>query len=349
MIVRMECGSSRSGRPAEGCVRCIEGSKMVLFVSGRCRQGCYYCPVSLDRKGKDVVFANERRAASWDDIFDEADSMDASGTGITGGDPLECMDRTLRAIRNLKERYGPGHHIHLYTATIDPERVRLLEEAGLDEIRFHPPVGMWPRMDETALSEIASGSRMDVGIEVPALPDKRSELDALLSYAENHGVSFANLNELEFSESNWNMMSEHGYEVVDDTSAAVAGSRELAADMMRRHRRMRIHFCASSFKDGIQLRRRLIRKAKRCARPFDSVTDDGTVVMGAVYGPETDVREALLSAGIPEDMMSYNGDLARMETDAVMLEGVTSGIPFKSYVIEEYPTADRLEVERRPL
>ena len=95
----------------------------------------------MDRKGKDAVFANERKVRSWDEIFEEADSMDAEGTGITGGDPLECMDRTLRAVRMLKERYGPGHHIHLYTATIDPERVRMLEEAGLDEIRDRLLVG----------------------------------------------------------------------------------------------------------------------------------------------------------------------------------------------------------------
>ena len=349
MILRMECGSSRSGRLSEGCVRCIEGAKMVLFVTGRCSHGCYYCPVSFDRKGKDTVFANERKVSSWDEIFEEADSMDAEGTGITGGDPLECMDRTLRAIRTLKERYGPGHHIHLYTATIDPEKVRMLEEAGLDEIRFHPPTGMWGRMDETRLSEIVSSSGMDVGIEVPALPDMREGLDALLSYAERIGIRFANLNELEFSESNWDMMAAHGYGLAEGLSAAVEGSRGLAMEMMRRHRRLSIHFCSSPFKDGVQLRRRLMRKALRCARPFDAVTEDGTVVMGAVYGPEDDVRRALLSAGMPEDMMAYNRDLNRMETDPSALEGIASDIGYKCCIVEEYPTADRLEVERRPL
>ena len=149
MIEEMECGSACSGSLAKGCEHCINGSKMVLLVTGKCPWGCYYCPVSLEKKGKDVVYANELRAHSDEEILAEAESMDATGTGITGGDPLMNVDRTVNAIRMLKDHFGKEHHIHLYTSTMDLERIDTVVEAGLDEIRFHPRTDMWSHMEDT--------------------------------------------------------------------------------------------------------------------------------------------------------------------------------------------------------
>ena len=349
MIVRMDCGSARNGRLAVGCEHCLRGSKMVLFITGKCHTGCYYCPVSHEKKGRDVVYANERRVSCWDDIFEEADSMDATGTGITGGDPFENMDRTLRAIRTLKEHYGPSHHIHLYTSTMDPEKVRMAQEAGLDEIRFHPSEKVWDHMEDTCLAQIVSESSMDVGLEVPVLPDYARELSALLDYASRIGVKFVNLNELEFSESNWDMMESHGYQLEDELSSAIKGSRDLALDVMRSHRRLNVHLCSSSFKDGVQLRNRLLRKAEKSAAPYEEVTEDGTVIKGIVYGDPDTVMARLRGLGVPDDMMSYNEERNRVEVSRPLLEKVSGELDFKCYVIEEYPTADGLEVERMPL
>ena len=349
-IERQDCGSAHSGPLAKGCEHCMNGSKMVLFVTGRCTTGCYYCPVSFEKKGKNVIYANELKVSDRDEIIAEAESMDATGTGITGGDPLIDVDRTVNAIRLLKERFGEDHHIHLYTSTVDPDKVRMVVDAGLDEIRFHPPLAQWNDMSGSGLETIV-GLNVDVGLEVPALPDREDDLNALISYAESIGIGFVNLNELEFSESNYDMMDTCGYDLKDDISAAIAGSEETALRLMERHPCIPIHFCSSSFKDGVQLRNRLIRRANHIAKEYDVVTEDGTILKGLAYPKDIEDAMNLLRDGydVPDELMFADTERNRLEVASWVLEEIASELPFKCYIAEEYPTADRLEVERIPL
>ena len=347
---RMDCGSLRNGPLAKGCEHCLVGGKMVLFVTGRCDTGCYYCPVSFEKKGRDCIYANELKTNSKAAILEEAESMDATGTGITGGDPLMNVDRTVNAIRMLKEHFGPEHHIHLYTSTIDPAKVRQVADAGLDEIRFHPRTDMWDHMQDTRLKEIVDTVDIDVGIEVPALPDHRDGLDALADYAQSIGIDFVNLNELEFSESNWDMMEKYGYDLVDELSSAVKGSLETAEYVMKRHPDLRMHFCSSTFKDGVQLRNRLKRKAEKSAKEYEVITDDGTVIKGVLYGDLEEARRMLSEEyDVPDVLMNLDEERNRLEVAPWVLEEIAPELPFRCYEVEEYPTADRLEVERAPL
>jgi len=348
---RLECGSATNGALAKGCEHCINGSKMVLFVSGRCNTGCFYCPVSNEKKGKDVIYANERKIGSEDEMISEAEGMDATGTGITGGDPLLNMERTLRMIRMLKKKFGKEHHIHLYTSSIDLEKTKALEAAGLDEIRFHPPISLWENIGTTDLGKIIASSKMDVGIEVPAIPDLAAQLEKLIKDAAAMGVKFININELEFSESNWEMISARHYELKDELSSAILGSEALAKKLLKRFPDAKIHFCSSSFKDSVQLRKRLIRMAEKNAKEYDVVTEDGTVLKGIVYADDLEAAAELLrnEYDVPDELMFIDPVRKRMEIASWIVEEIATELPFKCYIVEEYPTADRLEVERIPL
>lgn len=350
-FVRFDSGSAANGELAHGCRFCIDGAKMVLLVTGRCSTGCFYCPVSAEKKGKDVTYANEGRVYSDEEVIEEAESMDALGAGITGGDPSQCLDRTVHYIKLLKERFGKDFHLHMYTSTISAANAKILEEAGLDEIRYHPGQQMWERMDSTELEEIVRNTKMDVGIEVPALPGCSEQLIALARYAFSVGVSFMNLNELEFSESNWNMMEDHGYSLKDDISSAVAGSEETALAVMAELPDLPIHFCSSSFKDSVQLRNRLKRRAEHIAREYDVITDDGTFIKGIVYADDLDAAADFLREeyDVPDELMYIDRERNRMEIAAWILEEVGPELPFRCYITEEYPTKDRMEVERTPV
>ena len=323
---------------------------MVLFITGRCSTDCFYCPISPKKKGKDVMFANERMISDLSEMLEEAVSMDATGTGITGGDPLISMERTVSAIKMLKERFGPSHHIHLYTSAVDAAKAKELCAAGLDEIRFHPPMDQWGAMDFGEISEIISETSLDVGLEVPAIPGNEDGLERLVILASEAGVSFININEFEFSESNWNMMEEMRYTVKDDLSSAVAGSEEMAAHLMKKYPRCPIHFCSSAFKDGVQLRKRLIRRANVIAKKHDIVTDDGTIIKGIVCADDLNEAAAALSEiKVPKELMLIDEERKRIEVAPWKLRKISKKLPYRSYIIEEYPTFDRMEVERTPL
>ncbi len=351
-IKRFDYGSAVNGKHlAKGCEHCVNGSKMVLLVTGKCKTGCFYCPVSAEKKGKNVIYANEKKISEMQEILEEAISMDATGTGITGGDPLGVMDRTISMIRMLKDHFGKEHHIHLYTSMIDLEKSKKLEAAGLDEIRFHPSPSMWDMMNETTLKDIVETVNMDVGIEVPAIPGMDCELDALIKYSTSVGIDFINLNELEFSESNWDMMDKYGFEIKNETSSSVMGSEELAIDLMKKNKKAPIHFCSSVFKDGVQLRKRLIRRAEHIAKEYEVITDDGTIIKGIVCtdDPESLMHTILEQYKIDKRLMYADKEKNRLEIAPWVLENISHDLAHDCYIIEEYSTADRLEIERTPL
>jgi len=347
----MEASSAFTGRLPRGCVLCRSGSKLVLLTTGKCYSGCYYCPLSKKKRGKAVIYADEMMVKDDQDILEEARLIRARGAGITGGDPLLELERVLHCIRLLKASFGDRFHIHLYTATIDAQAYRRLQDAGLDELRVHPSVKVWSAMRRSGLSEALKGLSMKIGIEVPALPGEEKGLRDLLRYADSLHLDFINLNELEFSETNYRALLKHGLETKDDISSAAKGSEELALRLMRMKVKIPVHYCSSAFKDSVQLRRRITRRAKSVARSGDVITNDGTLLKGVIEGKGARQAALLLKEvfDVPAKLMHFDEEKKRLEVAPWVLEEIAGKLPFASFIVEEYPTADRLEVERTPL
>ncbi|NLX46582.1 MAG: radical SAM protein, partial [Euryarchaeota archaeon] len=108
---------------------------------------------------------------------------------------------------------------------------------------------------------------------------------------------------------------------------------------------------SSSFKDRVQLRERLKRRAKRVARPMDLVTSEGMVLLGIVETDDLPAAAKLLEDrhDVPPDLLYLDESRDRLEVAPWVLEDLAALLPFRCYLVEEYPTADRLEVERQPL
>ncbi len=266
------------GTPPLGCQICFSGASIVVFITGKCNDTCYYCPISFDRRNKEVIFVDDEPVSSIYNIVEEAYAVKAKGAAITGGDPLLSLDKTIAVIDLLKNEFGNNFHIHLYTSGryADKQVLKTLDRIGLDEIRFHPVDERYLKRMEVAVKETS----MSVGIEVPAIPGRLEWLKKLARFLEQIGGEFMNVNELEASESNIEALSKRGFSI-SDNGISVKGSYETAMEFIKWARenieRISIRFCPASYKDFYQMRNRFIRKASIIGRAYEKHTFSGTL------------------------------------------------------------------------
>ncbi len=333
---RIEAGSYYTYL-SEGCKLCRRGAKLVLFVTGLCPNSCFYCPISEERRGKDMTFANERRVITPEDVVKEAELMSAEGASITGGEPFFTLKKTLEFAKLLKSL---DLHVHLYTSLPDESAVKKISPY-IDEIRFHPvkPLKLYREPVKTAKK-----LGLETGIEVPAVKFDRD----LADFVNEHEL-FMNLNELELSATNYRKVVDMGFEPGEFFE--VKGCDSIAGMYLREVEKF--HYCTVAFKDRAQTRRRFIRMAMNHP-DFYLVTRDGTLVCGRVECSEEEL-EVLLKI-LDETGEKYeiyeNGARVEVEFSAEIAETLSEDLKaegFNVYVVERYPTADRLVVERIPL
>jgi len=351
----------------EGCIQCQMGSKLVLFITGHCHWMCDYCPLSENRREIDWMFANERRVeiGDWDAVIEEARAMNATGAGITGGDPVMARERVLEACKILKNEFGDDFHLHMYTSIpFKAEWANDFAEAGLDEIRFHFLDLESEKYTETMAACVESG--MLTGVEIPCEPDKENELMELLETMRDMPVQFLNLNELEITVGNHNNMELRGFNLSDEITAGAAGSGELATRMrdrvmaasigapdpeegtVREPYPYHLKFCTATYKDSGQLRRRFIRRGEHTISPHEILTEDGTLLFGAVdcslEDSEEWIEEIHTETGLPRRFMLYDTENERIELPLSMAEELVGEIDAPISLVEVHPTHERLEM-----
>lgn len=331
-----------------GCEICLKGAKLVLFLTGVCDKSCFYCPLSERRRGLDVVFADEVEVERDLDVVLEARSIDAEGTGVTGGDPILRVDRVVKYVRLLKGFFGEGHHVHLYTSGKHVTRDILIQlrSAGVDELRFHPDKRDWVKI------AMAKEAGFVVGAEMPAIPDGEYQLRDLVDYLDSVGADFLNLNELEFCPQNALQLKQRGYVLDKERMASVKGSEEVALAVVRwaseNGKEVPIHYCPSSVKDSIQTRLRLFRRGRNVAKPYEIVDADGLiskllVEMGSgVRLSKADARDLASRVGMPRWAVGVHPSGKLLEAPTTALERLRLVVPqAKLSLVKEYPTALR--------
>ncbi|MFW6122184.1 MAG: radical SAM protein [Petrotogales bacterium] len=340
---------------------------MVILATGLCPSKCFYCPLSFKKGGKDRIFADEWELESEEDInklINEANYINASGAGITGGDPLIVWKRVKRYISLLKDVFGEKFHIHLYTSGLkDAENLSKLVSAGLDEIRFHPPLKYWSNMENSPIKNSiknALDTSADVALEIPAIPNMERRMTSLIKWANDKELRWVNLNELEYSERNCELLNNRNYMVKDEISAAVKGSQESATTVLEivknENLDIGVHYCSVSFKDGIQLKNRIKRRAHNIAKEYEVISEEGTIIKGAIYKLDISIDQLYVSIkeeyDIPEELIFLDREKNRIEIGLWILEKIASDLKkngYECFMVEEYPTADRLEVEKIPI
>lgn len=332
-------GSLVVGKLPKGCELCQRGLKTVIFVTGMCPRRCFYCPLSRERR-RDVFLVNEVKLKAdnpkfVNSLISEIYRSASLGASLTGGDPLIRLERTLHVIQVIREFLGDEFHLHLYTTgkTLTVNVVKKLERVGLDELRVHPDLNDLPK-----IAEALRGSAIEYGLEVPALPRSERMLTRLVAKAEKMGFKFVNINELEFSEENSVALLQRGYTMSDDYISAI-GSKETAAKVLKRAERegigIDLHFCPVIVKDKYQTGLRLFRRGQVTAKPYERVTDFGTIIRLEV----TNMREML--KGVPKALYKLRDGKVLTSIDMLpLIKGK------EVYLVEELSSSDRLEISR---
>ncbi|TFG12161.1 radical SAM protein [Candidatus Thorarchaeota archaeon] len=367
-VRKLQGDSLLVGDLPKGCKLCSSGTKMVLFVTGLCDSSCYYCPLSQEKGGKDVVFADEMPVETAIDIIEEANAIGAHGVGVSGGDPLCRLDRTLTYISFLKEKFGEEFHIHLYTSQnkVDIDTLKQLQSAGLDEIRFHPQDNDWSGI-EHALS-----LGMVTGLELPAIPGEKEKLIETAKRADDMKIDFFNINELETSETNFQKLISMGMRLTNLSSSSIAGSKETAISILewgsKELEYTSLHFCSAKFKDIVQLRTRLERRLDRTIRTLEEKEEEEPiVVLGVIraeHGKSMNMNDLLgileivrQKFDVPPDLVNLDENRNRIEIAPWILETIaeelkdelSDALPIEMGIAHEYPSWDRLQVLFEPV
>lgn len=348
LMMATEILSAEHGE-AEGCIQCQKGSKLVLFVTGKCHWGCDYCPLSENRRESPDMFANERRCNSWEEVIEEGHAMKATGTGITGGDPMLDLEKSLEAVKQLKSAFGPEHHIHLYTSIpFDHKRAADFGKAGLDEIRFHLLDGTVDKY--LKVMQACKDAGIFVGVELPCEPDKEKQLFTLIERLHVSPVEFLNLNELEITVGNQDNMDVRGFNLSGGITAAAEGSFELGMKIKEASKDLDFHlkFCTAKFKDAGQLRARFKRRGQANLRPYEVLSDDDTIIFGAIPtslgDAQEDIEELKKELEIDDGWIRFDAQNQRIELPLSVAEEIATVLQVPVQLVEVHPTHDRLEV-----
>lgn len=322
------------GGISEGCKYCVKGEKLVLFVSGICKRNCWYCSLSKKRKNKDVIFANEKQCKTTKDIIEEVKESNATSAGITGGDPLLFLNRTIKFASELKKKFGKKFHIHIYLPTrfVTEEKLQKLSKV-IDEVRFHP--GFLINNNKTAedIKKIRLAKKIfgkeNTGIELPMIPERKEEiLDFIIGTSDY--IGFANLNEFELSDTNFNRITENyklkegGYVV----SGSLEAGKWILKELENKKVNLKVHLCTAELKNWHQFKNRLKRHT---ILPYGKRTQDGTVIYLVV-------NKKLKMEGTFYD---------KKKNRTILSESVAKRLLGKNKImrVEEFPTNDRIEVE----
>ncbi len=341
-IIKTPYDSYKLNNLPRGCELCIRGEKLVLFMTGLCKRGCCYCPLSKKRKGKDTIWANERECKNINEVIEEAKISKAKGAGITGGDPLEKLSRTIKFAKELKKNFK-NFHIHIYVSTklVNREKIRRLSRV-VDEIRFHPDIFSEYKEQriEKEIEKIKIAKeffkRNRIGIELPLFPDRKKETFNFIKKIRPF-IGFVNLNELEIGDSNFNFiikkyrMNPGGYTV----NKSIASGLWILKMCEKEKFKINIHLCTAKTKNWHQYKNRLL---KHKILPYGKRTKDGTVIYYAIYNKTK--KDYKKIKRIYRDVY-YDEKKKRIIVWDKLIDKINKDIK----KVEEFPTYDAMEVE----
>lgn len=255
------------GDLSKGCKLCGIGKWQCLYTTNLCTRSCFFC-LQIGKPKYDYAwirtlfhphktfFKNSSELAAY------LKKWELKGLGISGGEPLLVIDRTLDFINVVRENLDENFYIWLYSNgdLVSKEILKKLKSAGLNEIRFDQFANGY----DTNPIKIACKIIDNVSVEIPAIPEDEGKVKRMLLEWKKLGVKYLNLHELMLAKSNLEGMKKRDYKILIDSSkpdfckfcypvygSALAALRviDFAIDI---NVKMNINFCSFRYKRCVQ-------------------------------------------------------------------------------------------------
>ena len=270
-----------TGKLSEGCKICAGHAWACLFVNRLCTSNCFFCPQNRavnkeapPHDGLDINFNNPKVFIKYLKKFGYR------GVGFSGGEPLLVLDTLLEYIRVIRKEFGKGYYIWLYTngSLVNIAVMRLLNEAGLNEIRFN----IYPGRYDLNKVALAKQFIKVVTVEIPAIPEDEEYLRKSLSDMRRIGVDHLNLHQLYATKANINSYINRNYTFLHHQCWPPVMESEFTALKIIRYAadnriKLSINYCSSVFKRRFQGSSARKLFAYYNVESFETITENGFI------------------------------------------------------------------------
>jgi pyruvate formate-lyase activating enzyme-like uncharacterized protein len=161
-------------------------------------------------------------------------------------------------------------------------------------------------------------------------------------------------------------MELRGFNLSSGITAGAKGSAELAMSMrdrinaaelglpdpldkvIRKPFGYSLKFCTAVYKDAGQLRRRFLRRGEATIAPHETLTEDGTLMFGAISSSDEDqevwISEIMEETNLPRRFLYWDKDNQRIELPLVVAESIAPDVEAPVSLVEVLPTFERIEM-----
>jgi len=145
-------------------------------------------------------------------------------------------------------------------------------------------------------------------------------------------------------------MDVRGFNLSGGITAAAEGSFELGMKLKDASENLDFHlkFCTAQFKDAGQLRARFRRRGEANLRPYEVLSNDDTILFGAIPTKPKDAREDISELKevleIEDGWIRFDASNERIEIPLSIAEDLAEILSVPVQMVEVHPTHERLEV-----
>lgn len=237
---------------SKGCEICAAGNWSCLFITNICNAKCFYCPAPQNKEHLPSTQGVSFESAS--EYSDYIKYFDFRGVSFSVGEPFLRFDMVIEYLKTLRKKCNDDLYIWLYTNGIltDKKKLNLLAEEGINEVRFD--IGAVNNSIEKV--RLAKNIIPNITIEVPAVPEEKEQILALLPKMAEAGVTNLNLHQMRLTHHNAKNIVNRGYTIINAEQPIVLESEIAALEIINKVKELDldigINYCSFHYKNRFQ-------------------------------------------------------------------------------------------------